>query len=168
MPNYTRENLLRLMATEGLSVRRVAQQADLDERTIRGILNGGNKPHPQTLHRLAKGLGVKVDEFFIDPAHLLYRRFDRHTNPVVAEVVEAHGELVEGWTESDFDELHSRVGTGGPLTLEGTLAAVRQMNQKRELHEKLDLLLESSQAEVAAGILDVLYEKIAVRMRDER
>ena len=49
-----------------------------------------------------------------------------------------------------------------PLTVEGTLKAVRHMNQKRELHEKLDLLLESSQAEVAAGILDVLYEKIVV------
>jgi hypothetical protein len=48
------------------------------------------------------------------------------------------------------------------LTIEGTLAAVRQMNQKRELHDKLDLLLESSQAEVAAGILKVLYDKIVV------
>jgi transcriptional regulator with XRE-family HTH domain len=162
MPNYTRENLLRLMATEGLSVRGVADRADLDERTIRGILNGGNKPHPQTLHRLAKGLGVKVDEFFIDPAHLLYRRFDQHTNPVVAAAIDSHRDLVEGWTELDFDELHSRVGTGGPLTLEGALAAIRQMNQKRELHEKLDLLLESSQAEVAAGILDVLYQKVLV------
>ena len=136
---------------------------DWTSGTIRGILSGGNKPLPQTLHRLAKGLGVKVDEFFIDPAQLLYRRFDQHTNPLVAEVIVCHGELVEGWTEADFDELHSRVGTGGPLTLEGTLAAVRQMNQKHELHEKLDLLLESSQAEVAAGILNVLYEKVVVK-----
>ena len=36
------------------------------------------------------------------------------------------------------------------------------MNRKRELHEKLDLLLESSHAEVAAGILNVLYDKIVV------
>ena len=54
------------------------------------------------------------------------------------------------------------MGTGGALTVEGTLAAVRQMNRKRELHEKLDLLLESSHAEVAAGILNVLYEKVVV------
>ena len=51
---------------------------------------------------------------------------------------------------------------GGSLTAEGALAAVSQMNQKRELHEKLDLFLESSQAEVAAGILNVLYEKVVV------
>ena len=76
------------MAAGGLSFGRVAEQTGLDERTIRGILGGGNKPHAQTLHRLAEGLGVKVDEFFVDPAQLLYRRFDRQTNPVVAEVIE--------------------------------------------------------------------------------
>ena len=163
MSDYTRENLLRLMAAEGASVRRMAQRTGVDERTIRGILNGGNKPHVQTLHRLADGLGVKVDEFFVDPAQLLYRRFDRQTNPLVAEAIETHGELFDGWTEADFDELHSRVSAGGALTVEGALVAVRQMNHKRELHEKLDLLLESSQAEVAAGILNVLHEKVVVR-----
>lgn len=162
MSDYTRENLLRLMAAAGLSVRRVADQTGLDERTIRGILSGCNKPHPQTLHRLADGLAVKVDEFFVDPARLLYRRFDRQTNPVVANVVETYGELFDGWTEADFDELHSRVGAGGALTVEGAIQAVRHMNQKHKLHEKLDLLLESSHAELAAGILDVLYEKIRV------
>lgn len=162
MSDHTRENLLRLIAAGGLSVRGVAERTGLDERTIRGILVGGNKPHVQTLHRLAQGLGVKVDEFFVDPAQLLYRRFDRHTNPMVAEVIETHGELFDGWTEADFDELHSRVGTGGSLTAKGALVAVRHMNQKRDLHEKLDLLLESSHAELAADILDVLYEKVVV------
>jgi hypothetical protein len=36
------------------------------------------------------------------------------------------------------------------------------MNRKRELHEKLDLLLESTHAELAADILDVLHEKVVV------
>ena len=162
MSDHARENLLRLMAAGGLSIQAAAQRTGLDERTIRGILSGGNKPHVQTLHRLAEGLGVRVDEFFVDPAQLLYRRFDRQTNPLVAEVIETRGELFSGWSEADFDELHSRVGTGGSLTVEGALRAVCHMNQKRELHEKLDLLLESSQAEVAAGILNVLYERVVV------
>ena len=163
MLDHTRENLLRLMAAGGLSVRRVAEQTGLDERTIRGILRGGNRPHARTLHRLAEGLDVRIEEFFVDPAQLLYRRFDRQTNPLVAEVVETRGELFDGWTEADFEELHSRVGAGGALTIEGALTAVGQMNQKHELHEKLDLLLESSHAQVTAGILDVLYERIVVR-----
>ncbi|MEN6459562.1 MAG: helix-turn-helix transcriptional regulator [Thermoguttaceae bacterium] len=163
MPTYARENLLRLMAEKGLSARDVACQTGLDERTIRGIASGGHKPHAGTLHRLALGLGVKVDEFFVDPAQLLYRRFDRHTNPVVAAVLEDQPGLFDGWTEADFDELHSRVGAGGALTVEGALVAVQQMNRRRLLHDELDLILESSHAELAAGILNVIYEKAVVR-----
>jgi transcriptional regulator with XRE-family HTH domain len=162
MTNYVRENLLRLMAAGGWTIGRVAEQTGLAERTIRGILGKGHKPHVRSLHRLAKGLGVNVEEFFVDPAQLLYRRFDRGTNPAVAEVVESHPQLFEGWTEAEFDELHSRVGAGGALTVEGALAFVRRMNLKREMHDKLDLLLESSQSEVATGILNVLYEKVVV------
>jgi transcriptional regulator with XRE-family HTH domain len=162
MADHARENLLRLMAARALSIRRLVAQTGLDERTVRGILKGGSKPHAQTLHRLAEGLGVSVDELFVDPAQLLYRRFDRQTNPQVAEAIETHAALFDGWTEADFDELHSRVGAGGAMTAEGTLVAVDQMNRKRQLHEKLDLLLESSHAEVAAGILNVLYEQVVV------
>jgi transcriptional regulator with XRE-family HTH domain len=162
MSIHARENLLRLMAARGLTLGDVAAQTGLHVRTVRGILHGEKKPHAQTLHRLAEGLGVAVDEFFLEPAQLVYRRFDRQTNPVVAEVIADHKELFRGWSEADFDELHSRVGTGGALTAEGALSAVRQMNRRRELHGRLDLLLESSHAEVAAGILNVLYDKIVV------
>jgi hypothetical protein len=146
-----------------MSIHEVAQLTGLDKRTIRGILNGVKKPHTQTLHRLAVGLGVSVDELFIDPAQLLYRRFDRLTNPMVEEALANHCDLFNGWTQADFDELNSRVGMGGPLTMEGAISAVSLMNRKRDLHGKLDVLLESSQAEVAGDILDVLYEKIALR-----
>jgi transcriptional regulator with XRE-family HTH domain len=163
MSIHARENLLRLMAAQGLTLTRVAEQTGLHIRTVRGVLRGDKKPHARTLHRLAEGLDVDVDELFVEPSQLLYRHFDRQTNPLVADVIEDHKELFHGWSETDFDELHSRVGAGGALTVEGAIAAVRKMNQKRELHEKLDLLLESSQAEIAAGILNVLYEKALVR-----
>jgi transcriptional regulator with XRE-family HTH domain len=165
MSNHAKENLQRLVATAGMSIHQVAQLTGLDTRTIRGVLNGVKKPHARTLHRLAEGLGVSVDELFIVPAQLLYRRFDRLTNPMVEEVLANHRELFDGWTQDDFDELHSRVGMGGPLTKEGALHAVRLMNRKRELHGKLDVLLESSQAEVAGEILDVLYEKIVLPIK---
>ena len=162
MSDYLGENLLRLMADRGLSIRRLAEQTGLDVRTIHGILGGTTTPHAPTLQRLAEGIGVAVDELFLDPSQLLYRRFDRRTNPLVKEVMEAHGELFTDWTEADFDELHSRVGAGGALTVEGALAAVHQMNHKRELHEKLDLLLESSQAELVRSIMDVLYAQVSL------
>ncbi|MEN6450360.1 MAG: helix-turn-helix transcriptional regulator [Thermoguttaceae bacterium] len=163
MTNHARQNLLRLMAARGLSARQLARETGVDERTIRGITRGTHRPHADTLHRLARGLGVSVDEFFIDPAQLLYRRFDQQTNPLVADVLAENPGLFEGWTEADFDELHSRVGSGGALTTDGTVAAVSQMNRKRALHDRLDLLLESSHADLAAEILNVLYDKVVVR-----
>ena len=160
MPNYCGDNLRRLMARLGLTIRQVAARSGLDHRTIKGILDGTHRPHAKTLHRLAAGLGVSPDELFVEPAQLLYRCFDRATNPLVAEAVANHPELFSGWTEADFEELHSRFGTGGPLTAEGTLAAVHAMNANRRTHEQLAVLLESSQAEVIRGIVEVMYENV--------
>ena len=91
MSDHAGENLLRLMARAKLSIQEVVEATGVDQRTIRGIASGANKPHARTLHRLAEGLGVSVDEFFVDPAQLLYRRFDRHTNPLVEELLQSEG-----------------------------------------------------------------------------
>ncbi len=165
MADHAGANLRRLMTRLGLTIDDVAARARVDRRTIRAILEGAHRTHARTLHRLAAGLGVSPDEFFVDPAQLVYRCFDRATNPVVAEAVEAHPELFRGWTEADFDELHSRFGTGGPLTEEGTLAAARAMNRNRATHEQLAVLLETSQAELIRGIVEAMYEKV---VRSER
>lgn len=156
------DNLRRLMANQGLTIEEVARKSGADRRTIRGILEGRKKPHPRTLHRLAQSLGISGDEFFLDPAQLLYRHFDRSTNPVVQEVLDAEPELFADWNEADFDELHSRFGVGGCLTAEGVITAARDMNSKRALHEKLALLLETSQADLVRGILELLYQQVIV------
>jgi len=162
MANNLGNNLLRLMAGLGLSIQQTAERTGLDERTLRAILHGSSKAHPRTLHRLAEGLDVPADEFFVDPAQLLYRRFDQRTNPLVEEVIQENRDLFADWSEADFDELHSRMGDGGALTREGTLEAVEEMNHKRKLHEKLSLLLESTQAELIGGIIDMAYEQVMV------
>ena len=160
MSEHTGENLRRLMAERGLSVKELAEQTGLDRRTLIGILAGTHRSHPRTINRLAKGLGVSADEFFITPTQLVYRRFDTKTNAAVEEVVENHPELFEGWTDADFDELHSRYGAGGALTTEGTIDAVGEMNRRRELHDKLAILLESSQQQLVGEILESLYRQV--------
>ncbi len=156
------DNLRRLMANQGLTIEEVARKSGTDRRTIRGILNGRKKPHPRTLHRLAESLGIAGDEFFLDPTQLLYRHFDRHTNPVVQEVLDDTPDLFAGWTEADFEELHSRFGVGGCLTAEGVIATARDMNVNRDLHEKLAVILETSHAKLIRGILDVVYRQVVV------
>jgi len=85
MADYVAENLLRLMAAEGLSLGQVAERTGVDQRTVRAILHGTKRPHARTLHRLAEGLDVSVDEFFFDPSQLLDRSAGRPVDPTAAE-----------------------------------------------------------------------------------
>ena len=156
-------NLRRLIVQQGLTTAQVAAKTGLDRRTVRAVLSGSGRPHPRTIHRLAKGLGVSSDEFYLEPSQLAYRQFDRQTNPVAEEVIQEHPELFEDWVASDFDELHSRFGTGGALTREGVLAAAKAMNERRIVHEKLAVVLESSHGELARTMIELLYEQAVVR-----
>ena len=162
MVEHTGDNLRRLMAERGLSTKDVIEITGLDRRTVGGILAGTHRTHPRTITRLAESLEVSADEFFITPGQLVYRHFDAQTNAVVEEVVDEHPDLFQDWTEADFDELHSRMGTGGGLTRDGAVAAAEGMNHRRELHRKLDLLLETSHADVIGGMIDAAYERATV------
>jgi hypothetical protein len=105
---------------------------------------------------------VSTDELHQNASLFAHRQFDRRTNPAVEQVVDNHPELFEGWSETEFDELHSRFGTGGALTPEGAAEAVGAMNQKRAVHQKVALLLESGEAALLVGLVDLLYQKITV------
>lgn len=156
-------NLRRLMARDALTIQQVVERSGLDERTIKGILSGSSaKPHARTLHALAQGLGVAVDELFQNPGVLAHRQFDRKTNAVIDEVVAGNPELFAGWSEADFSELYSHFGTGGGLSVGGALDMVHARNRKREVFNKVAVLLESGEADVLRGIVDVLYRKVLV------
>jgi transcriptional regulator with XRE-family HTH domain len=159
MADYIGDNLRRLMAKLGLTIEQVVAKSGLDKRTIQGILGGSHKSHMRSITRLAQGLGVSTDEFFLDPSQLLYRQFDQRTNPVVQEVIGSHPELFTGWTAAHFAELHSRFGDGGALTFDGALAAVRHMNENREAFGQLAVLLESHRAKLIRGLLDVYFRE---------
>ena len=160
MSNLPQQNLRRLMARQGVTIEQLAGRTGVDCRSIRGILDGRKRPQARTLHRLAEGLGVDADEFFVDPARLLYRRFDQQTNPEVARAVAGHPELFRDWAEGDFEELQSRFGMGGALTMEGVLEAARRMNRNRTIHRKLALLLETGQAELVARLIEAIYQTV--------
>ncbi len=70
--------------------------------------------------------------------------------------------MFDGWTQADFEELYSRFGTGGALTSSGTAQVVMAMNRKRDVHQKVDVLLETSEADLVIGFVDLLYQKIIV------
>jgi transcriptional regulator with XRE-family HTH domain len=156
------ENLRRLMARQGTSLDELVIASGVDRRTISGVLRGKKRPHSRTLRRLAEALGVPADEFFQDPSLLAHRVFDRQTNPLVDEVIAERPELFAQWSESDFDELYSRFGTGGALTRGGAVAAAEKMNRMRAVQEKVAVVLETHEAELLEQFVELLYRRVAV------
>lgn len=155
-------NVRRLMARNGMTLRALVAASGLHERTVKSALNGAGKPHARTLHRLAKGLGVPADELFQFPAAARVSSFNRQTNGEVDAIVARNPRRFAEWTEADFEELYSHFGTGGALTSDGAERVIAAIDEKRAVHRKVALLLESSQAEILAGFVDLLYQKITV------
>jgi transcriptional regulator with XRE-family HTH domain len=153
-------NVRRIMARDGLTFVDVVEATRLDERTIRGLVRGENKPHARTLHKFAQGLGIAVDELFEQPRVSTPQSFDRATNPLVDEVVDAHPDVFQTWSTADFDELSSHFGTGGALTEDGVLATAESINAKRALLRQVAVLLESSEAELLADFVELLYRRV--------
>jgi transcriptional regulator with XRE-family HTH domain len=151
-------NVRRLMARLGLTQADVVAATGLDERTVRSLMRGDSQPHARTLHKFAAGLGVEVDELFRDPRDGA-AAFDRATNPAVAETIERNPRVFARWTAADFDELYSRVAVGGELTETGALAAAEAMNQRRELLERVAVLLETREADLLREFVAMLYRR---------
>jgi transcriptional regulator with XRE-family HTH domain len=160
-------NLRRLMAREGLTFVDVVAASGLDERTVRGLARGTNQPHARTIHKLAVGLGVDVDELFRPVRRPPQQRFDRATNLLVQAVLAERPELFAGWSEADFDELYSRFGTGGALSEEGVTAAAESMNRKRALWTQISVILESGESELLAEFVEMLYGRVTEPNRSD-
>jgi transcriptional regulator with XRE-family HTH domain len=158
-------NLRRLMARDGLTYIEVVAASGLDERTVRGIARGRNQPHARSLHKLAHGLGVEIDELFRPLGRSAPREFDRATNTLVETVVVAHPDRFQDWSDADFDELTSRFGVGGQLTESGVLAAAEAMNAKRDLWNQIGVILESGEAELLAEFVRLLYQRVTAPTR---
>lgn len=153
-------NLRRIMAQADLTFEDVVSATELDERTIRGLVRGTTKPHARTLHKLARGLDVPMDDLFRPPGRNSPRRFDRATNTLVENMVSRHQQAFANWSEADFDELYSRFGTGGQLTENGVLAAAQAMNAKRDVWRQVNVILESGEAELLSQFVSVLYGRV--------
>ncbi|HVT28652.1 MAG TPA: helix-turn-helix transcriptional regulator [Lacipirellulaceae bacterium] len=153
-------NLRRIMARDDLTFEQVVAATGLDERTLRALARGTNRPHARTLHKLAQGLGISIDELFRTAGRAAARTFDRVTNSLVESCVARHADLFRSWSEGDFDELYSRFGTGGQLTEEGILAAAQATNDKRDLWRQVSIILESGEAELLAQFVNILYGRV--------
>ena len=153
-------NVRRLMAREGLTYDGVVDASGLDERTVRGLVQGTNRPHARTLHKLAAGLGATVDELFSRAGIDEERAFDRASNPILDELAVNHPETFRDWSADDFADLASRFGTGGQLTEDGALAAAAAINRRREVLTQATIVMETADADLLADFVAMLYRRV--------
>lgn len=154
----------------------LARRAGVSRTTLYSLERGLTRsPRATTLAALAKALGVEVEELLPEIAvpEVIHpsdsssspagrqRDFDRRTNPLVADVEQDSPELFRGWSESDWDELYSTFGVGGALTRAGVATAATELNRKREVVRRLQIVLETHLSEVAARTIDVLYDLVS-------
>ena len=100
------DNLRRLMAAKNLTLHEVARRSGLDVRTVHGILNNPRaRPHARTLHKLAQGLNVPVEELFQNPAARSAAVLAQQANPPVQQILQNHPELFRDWEQADFHHL---------------------------------------------------------------
>ena len=70
--------------------------------------------------------------------------------------------MFSAWSATDFDELYSQFGHGGPLTEEGVVTAAEAINAKRSLLRKVCVILESSESELLADFVKLLYRRVTL------
>jgi hypothetical protein len=119
------------------------------------------------LHKLARGLGVPIEELFRPPGVSSARQFDRATNSIVQTVVARNAPAFENWSDADFDELFSRFGTGGQLTEAGVLETAEAMNTNREILRRVGIVLESGEATLLAEFVEMLYRRATAPHRGD-
>ncbi len=105
---YYGDNLRRLMAAKNLTLADVARRSGLDIRTINGILNNPQaRPHARTLHKLARGLRVPVEELFQAPPLLVQQPKASVSHPMIHRLLQERPDLFDGWEPSDFVRLEA-------------------------------------------------------------
>src|SRR5262245_33409200 len=115
------------MARDDLTFDQVVAATELDERTLRSLARATTNPtapatpcpHSRTLHDLPQGIAIEIHDLFRPIGRVAPRQFDRVTNSLVESCVARYAQLFKNWSQSDFDELYSRFGTGGQLTEDG-------------------------------------------------
>lgn len=152
------DNLVRLMIDRGLTLTKLSELTGVDDRTIRSIRSGKRKPSLSTYRKLADGLGV-------DAAELLEVRaseeelFDRTTNPEAAAFIDANPRMVRGWTRDDYADFFSRHGVGGGQTEDGARAAVKLINDRRDVLSKVAALMETPSSDLLRAMVDQMWKR---------
>ncbi len=165
-----------LVRERGWSQKEFARRAGLSLQTVREILEQTcrRRLRNRTIFGCARALGLAVADLraqtqipCLDPRgtgnHPLISedlRYDLATQPQVRQWLEDQGAEAARYTQDEIGELLSMQGTGGPLTAEGLEAALRLLDRKRRLIERVHVIAGTEQLGLLEGIVDCLFERV--------
>ena len=161
----------------GMELQELASRAGISRTTLYHLERGHTgRLRATTLQKIAQALGLSVEELISPtrqaPARLrdsdAARRFDRATNPLIAEVMQDRPRLFDGWSDDDVDELYSTFGTGGPLSEQGVVMAAEAINRKRDAIHKLHVVLETHLRDHALHMIELLYDLVEAPSTGDR
>jgi transcriptional regulator with XRE-family HTH domain len=108
------------MAKRRLRQADVVVAAGIDDRTLRGILNGRYRAHSATIGKLAAGLEITVDDLLRDheaeaaaaaaaTTKATTEQIDRALQRAIDEIASTRPRLFEGWSRFDFAALANQL-----------------------------------------------------------
>lgn len=154
----------------GWSVRELARRAGVSHNTVDNLESRRvTKPQLATRHKLTAALREALEPPpppSIPAAESFRDSFDARTNPAVPRAVREHPELFAGWSSQDLEELASTFGTGGELNEAGVLESARRINRARTAREQLSVVMETHLSEVAARMVETLYQLVVPEFPD--
>ncbi len=169
--------IARLVEERGWNQEDFARMSRLARHTVRRILlsDGNVRLHNTTIQACAGALGLTVSELRDTPlGRLLARvgapsardgdaarkRYDLATQPELRAWVDRNPDRAAGLSNTEFDELLSLQGTGGPLTPCGVEHYAGEIERKRKLIEMVHAVAGTEYIELLEQLVRVLYEKV--------
>jgi transcriptional regulator with XRE-family HTH domain len=165
-----------LVRERGWSQKEFALRAGLSRQTVREILEQTcrRRLRNRTIFGCARALDMCVaqlreDDHMPVPHSADERRrfaigedlrYDMATQPQVKQWLEEQGTETARYTQDEIGELLSMQGTGGPLTAEGLEAALRLLDRKRKLIDRVQVIAGTEHLGLLERLVECLYERV--------
>lgn len=172
--------IARLVEERGWNQEDFHRITELNRQTVHQILqpdgNGSRKLRNATVGACARALGLTVSELRQQPLERLLPRmhaqgqselddtrrrlYEQATQPELATWLERNPERARQLTPEEIDELLSIQGVGGPLTASGVEFFVKQVERKRQLVQRVQVVASTEYLDLLEQFVAVLYEKV--------
>lgn len=172
--------IARLVEERGWNQEDFHRITELNRQTVHQILqpesNGARKLRNATVGACARALGLTVSELRQLPLERLLPRmhaqaqpeadatrrrlYDEATQPELTAWLERNPDRAKLLSPEEIDELLSIQGVGGPMSANGVEYYVKQVERKRQLIQRVQVVANTEYLDLLEQFIGVLFEKV--------